>query len=385
MDGQADWVSGMDINLSPAPVRRLAVIGVGLMGGSLALAARRLPEVVEVRGFDADPAVVAHALEQGVITQSCSSVAEAAAGADLAVVATPVGHILGAVEECGRARPLPRLISDMGSTKSSIMRGLSSEVRRIFVGGHPICGGETAGLRYTRPNLFEGALYFLCAPSSVSSQRYQAMHAFVQSLGARPVAIDPEAHDQIVALVSHVPHVLANVLMTEVGRCQPVGRRALFCVGPSFRDLTRVAGANPDMWRDIFLENRQALVQALQSIVGRIDDFCDELMAEEVGEVSHSIEAAAAFRQELLALSDITPETLYRVTVRIPDEPGLLSRVMTALGNANINIEDLTLHHFSRAAGGDLVLFLAGQEAAEQAGDILNELGYPPVVEFAGR
>jgi len=369
----------------PPPMRRLAVIGVGLMGGSLALAAQRLPEVVEVRGFDSDPVALAQAVERGVVTHPCSSVAEAAAGADLAVVATPVRRILSAVEECGRARPLPRLISDLGSTKSGIMRGLSSEVRRIFVGGHPICGGESAGVRYARADLFEGALYFLCSPSSLSAQRYEAMHAFVQRLGARPVAIEPEAHDQIVAVVSHVPHVLANVLMTEVGRFQPVGRRALFCVGPSFRDLTRVAGANPGMWRDIFLENREAVVKALRSIVGRIDAFCDELNGEQEGKVTQSIEKAASFRQELLSLSDISPETLYQVTVRIPDEPGLLSRVMTALGDANINIEDLTLHHFSRQAGGDLVLFLAGEQAAEEAADILNELGYPPMVKFAGR
>jgi prephenate dehydrogenase len=191
-------------------------------------------------------------------------------------------------------------------------------------------------------------------------------------------------HDRIVALVSHVPHVLANVIMTEVGSFDSGGRRALYSVGPSFKDLTRVAGSNPRMWRDIFLENRDAVVQSLRSIAGEIGLFCDLLDTGDEERIIESIGAAAAYRQELLAFEDISPDTLHQLSVRIPDEPGVLSRVMTALGNATINVEDLVLHHFSRSVGGELTIYVAGEETATTAADLLNVLGYPSVVSFAG-
>ena len=364
-----------------APVRRLAIIGVGLMGGSLALAARRYAGVNEVRGFDTDARSLDEALALGVLTRRCANVAEAVDQADLAVICAPVRAIPGLVEEVLAASRPPRLVTDIGSTKARILAGLSPAARRCFIGGHPICGAETNGVRFARSDLFHGATYFLCAPSEVRAEAHEQLHAFVAALGARPVAIGAEAHDRIMALVSHVPHVLANVLMTEVGMLEASGRRALYSVGPSFKDLTRVAGANPPMWRDIFFENRDALVQSLRALTERITGFCDDLTAGREGRVVEAIGTAAAFRQELLQFEDIAPETLFRITVRIPDEPGVLSRVMTALGNANINIEDLTLHHFNRAVGGDLVIYVSGEEAAATACALVERLGYPAVYQ----
>ena len=239
-----------------APVRRLAVIGVGLMGGSLALAARRLAGVEHIAGYDIDPTALEQALAAGVISEAHTSARDASAGADLVVISTPVRGIPALIAECLTADPPPRVISDMGSTKSAVLAGLSPEGRQRFVGGHPICGAERAGVRYARPELFDGATYFLCGTTDGLPEAYELLHTFVARIGARPVAIGVDAHDRIMALVSHVPHVLANIIMTAVGEYEADGRRALFSVGPSFKDLTRVAGANPRMWRDIYLENR---------------------------------------------------------------------------------------------------------------------------------
>ncbi|MCZ7662034.1 MAG: prephenate dehydrogenase/arogenate dehydrogenase family protein [Thermoleophilia bacterium] len=365
-----------------APIRRLTILGVGLMGGSLALAAGRYAGVTEIRGYDADPRALDEALALGVLTHRCGSVSEAVEDADLVVVCTPVRSIPALVEEALAATRPPRLISDIGSTKARVMTDLSPAARKCFIGGHPICGAETSGVRFARSDLFQRATYFLCSPPEVRAEAHEQLHAFVAAVGARPVAIGAEAHDSIMALVSHVPHVLANLLMTEVGRLEASGRRALYSVGPSFKDLTRVAGANPPMWRDIFFENRPALVDSLRGLAGRIDAFCDLLGDGDEENVLASIGVAATFRQELLQFEDIVPETLFRVTVRIPDEPGVLSRVMTALGDANINIEDLTLHHFNREVGGDLIVYVAGEEAATTARDLVERLGYPTV--FSG-
>jgi hypothetical protein len=125
-------------------------------------------------------------------------------------------------------------------------------------------------------------------------------------------------------------------------------------------------------------------VESLRSIAGEINSFCDLLDSEAVDSITESISAAAAYRQELLAYEDISAETLYQLDVRIADEPGVLSRVMTALGNASINVEDLALHHFSRSVGGELVIYVSGEDTAMLAANLLSSLGYPAVISFAG-
>ncbi|NLO28204.1 MAG: prephenate dehydrogenase/arogenate dehydrogenase family protein [Actinobacteria bacterium] len=365
-------------------VHRLAVVGVGMMGGSLALAARNRGRVDEVVGFDTDQAALNEALEKGVITEAAGTAAEAAAYADLVVISTPVRSIPQLVEECAASEPRPRLITDMGSTKSAIMASLSPEAKALFIGGHPMCGASDSGVRYARPDLFDGSTYFLCTTGAAFPKLYAMLQQFILDLGAKPNLIDPVAHDQIMAVISHLPHVLANVLMDHAGACTAGGKRALQWVGASFTDLTRVAGANPPMWRDIFLENRAALGESVIAVAAALQEFAARLLGVDESAIEQDIESAATYRQEMLEFADIIPETLYKVTVRVPDQPGSISRVMTALGEAGINVEDLTLHHMSRSMGGDLVLFVTGEDVAEQTAALLNGLDYPSRVSFLG-
>jgi prephenate dehydrogenase len=365
-------------------VHRLAIVGVGMMGGSLALAARARADVDEVVGYDSDPSALEEALTRGVITETASSASEAAAYADLVVISTPVRSIPALVEECASADPPPRLITDMGSTKSAIVHGLSPVARSLFIGGHPICGAADSGVRYARPDLFQEATYFLCTTGSAFPKLYAMLQQFVLDLGAHPTHIDAEAHDRILAVISHLPHVMANALMEHAGGFSVGGKRALQWVGASFTDLTRVAGANPPMWRDIFIENREALSESVSALSQLLQDFATHLAASDADGIVRSIQSAGAYREEMLKFADITPETLYRVTVRVPDEPGVIAQVMTALGEASINVEDLTLHHMSRSVGGDLEVFVAGEEVAGRAEELLTALGYPSRVSIGG-
>ena len=201
--------------MSEPSVSTVAVIGVGLMGGSLGLAARERGGVAEVRGFSQTQATLDLALERGAITRACASLEEAASGADIVFVCTPVRRVVEHVKAALAAAPPDAVISDVGSTKGPLMRALSPLEQERVVGGHPLCGSESAGVANARASLYDGATYFVTPGAHVLTGAYQLLYGFLGDIGARPVAVDPDEHDRLMAVVSHLPHVLANVLMTQ--------------------------------------------------------------------------------------------------------------------------------------------------------------------------
>jgi prephenate dehydrogenase len=354
--------------------RTLAVVGVGLMGGSLGLAARRAG-AREVLGVSRSRETLDLALERGAITAACPTLEEAAATADLVVVATPVRLVVDHVKAALRAAGPDTIVTDVGSTKGPLMRALTPAEQRRCVGGHPLCGSETAGVANARPSLYDGATYFLTPGGHVDAEAYGRLYGFVGELGARPVAIDPEEHDRLMAVVSHLPHVLANVLMAQAG--QHAGSRdALLSAGPSFRDLTRIAGSNRRVWSDIFLENRAALLAALATFQEGLQEVLEALAAGDADHLGETIARAASHRERMLAEGSLAPRELQRLVVTIPDRPGVLKEIMVALGDANINVEDLALHHMSAELGGTLTVYVLGADVCERAGHLLAGLGY---------
>ena len=276
------------------------------MGGSLGLAARERAGVAEVRGYSQTRATLELALERGAITRACASLEEAVAGADLVFVCTPVRLVLEHVQAALAAAPAHAVVTDVGSTKGPLMRALSTREQRRCIGGHPLCGSETAGVANARASLYEGATYFLTPGAHVDADAYQLLYGFLGEIGARPVAVDPEEHDRLMALMSHLPHVLANVLMTQAG--QHAGSRdALLSAGPSFRDLTRVAGSNRRVWTDIFLENRAALLAALATFQDGLQDVLEALAADDAARLGDTIARAAEQRERMLAAGSLAP------------------------------------------------------------------------------
>src|SRR5665647_2976224 len=176
--------------------------------------------------------------------------------------------------------PAGAVVSDVGSTKGPLMRALTPEEERRCVGGHPLCGSETGGVGNARASLYDGATFFITPGAHVDAAAYQRLYGFLGAIGARPVAVDPEEHDRLMAVVSHLPHVLANVLMTQAG-LHAGSRDALLSAGPSFSDLTRVAGSNRRVWTDIFLENRAALLAALATFQEGLQEVLEALAAND--------------------------------------------------------------------------------------------------------
>jgi prephenate dehydrogenase len=356
---------------------RLAVVGTGLIGASAALAARRVGEVEIVAGWDEDPEVLKAAAERDAI-EPASSLADALDDAELALVAVPVAGLPRVVQDVLDAAPADCTVTDVGSTKGSVCAAVGDDPR--FVGGHPICGAEARGPGSASADLFEGATWFLTPLAATEPGRYRAAHAFAVALGARPVAIDPAAHDRLVAVTSHLPHALANVLLNQAGSARVEGHDPLSAAGGSLRDMTRIAGANPRIWVDIFLENREELQGALGEHRRRVEQLESALASGDAGFLARWIGEASGNRRRMLDTAYDDPGALHRLRVHVPDRPGVLAGIFQALGAERINVSDFELEHLSPERGGTLTVLVTGEDDADQAARLLESQGYGVVV-----
>jgi prephenate dehydrogenase len=355
---------------------RLAIVGTGLIGASVGLAAKR--GGAAVAAFDDDPAVAAAAAERGAVDEVSETVREALAGAELAVVAVPVGELAGEVRTVLEASDERCTVTDVGSTKAAVCAAAEGSPR--FIGGHPVCGSEARGPEHASAGLFEGATWFLAPLAQTEPERYRLVHGFVAELGATPVAVDPGAHDRLVALTSHLPHVLANVLVNQAGATRIDGHEPLSSAGGSLRDMTRVAGANPRIWVDIFLENAGALRAALAEHRRGLEQVEAALESGDAGFLARWIGEAALNRRGMITEAYGDPGMLHRLRVHVPDRPGVLAGITQALGAERINIEDFELQHVSPERGGTLSVLVSGEEEALRAAALLEAQGYGVVV-----
>jgi prephenate dehydrogenase len=358
-------------------VRRLAVIGTGLIGASVALAAKRAGRA-EVVGYDAEPQALASAVKRGAVDEKTDSLGQAIAKAELAIVAAPVAQLAQQVRAVLDVAPDGCTVTDVGSTKVGICSAALGSSR--FVGGHPVCGSEARGAEHASAELFDGATWFLTPLAATDPERYRLVHGFVSSLGATPVAVDPVAHDQLVALTSHLPHALANLLVNQAGANRVDGHEPLAAAGGSLRDMTRVAGANPRIWIDIFLDNAGPLREALGEHRKQLDRLEQALETSDAGFLAKWIGEAAGNRQRMLADAFPDPGALQQLRIHVPDRPGVLAGITQALGAERINIEDFELQHMSPDRGGTLTVLITGEDEARRAAALLEAQGYGVVV-----
>ena len=298
----------------------------------------------------------------------------AVAGADLVVVAAPVGELPEVVGRVLELASADATVTDVGSTKQPVCAAAGSDPR--FVGGHPICGAETRGPGRASADLFDGATWFLTPTAATAPERLRLVHGLVGSLGARPVAIGPDAHDRLVAVTSHLPHVLANLLLNQAGSTRIDGHDPLQAAGGSLRDMTRIGGANPRIWVDIFLDNREALAGALAEQRRAIERVEQALESEDAGFLARWIGEASGHRRRLLATAFADPGELHRLRIHLSDRPGVLAGIFQALGAERINVEDFEFDHVSTDRGGTLTMLVAGEGEAQRAAEVLEQQGY---------
>ena len=255
-------------------IERLAIVGVGLLGGSVAKAVRAQALAREIVGIGRDLARLGPALRDGALDRVTTDLAEGVAGADRILLAAPVLANETLLPRVWRAASPGAVLTDVGSTK----RGIVAAADRLaagrpevhFVGSHPMAGSEKSGYAVARVDLFRGATVVVTPTESSDAAAAKGVGEFWAALGARVVVLEPAAHDRAVAAISHLPHVAAWALVDAVARFEP---DALSIAARGFKDTTRIAASDPEVWREILLDNREAVRGSLAAFRGALDDL----------------------------------------------------------------------------------------------------------------
>jgi prephenate dehydrogenase len=346
--------------------KSVALVGTGLIGGSIGLALRR--SGVPVVGFDDDAARGDAALEAGAVDELAPDLESAVAGVDLTVVAVPVGKVAEVV--VGALDAGVGLVTDVGSVKAPVVAAVEAarpDAAARYVGGHPMAGSEQEGLAGASADLFVGATWVLTPTGRTDPAVFAELRSWVTGFGAEAIAVAPELHDALVAVVSHVPQLAASTLMNVANRGSDEHAVLLRLAAGGFRDMTRIASSHPAIWPDICVANRDAIVTALDEYLASLMRVRAMVASGDRDSLLGVLQSARAARRNLPTGLPVD-EHLVEFRVPIEDRPGALAQVLTLATELGVNVADLEIAHSLEGRSGVLVLVVSNDaDAFEEA------------------
>lgn len=363
---------------------RVCVVGVGLIGGSIAAALHALDEPPVVLGVDTDDAALEEALTRGIVDHAARADSDEAAawlspgGADLVVLATPARNAAEWLAILG-STGYPGVVTDVASTKAGVVAAARVHLPDAtrFVGGHPMSGSERSGVAAARADLFEGTYWILTPAADTDPDAYRRVHAQISALGARVVSVDPKRHDEAVAVVSHVPHVAAAALCDVAYAHAGEGGELLRLAAGGFKDTTRIAAGSPDLWTGICIDNADALAAGLRELRLSLGEFEAMVRGRDTEAVREWLRAAADMRRGLPAQWVPATTRLTELVVPMVDRPGVVAEVTAAVSRAGCNIEGLDIDHETEDRAL-LILVLTDEGDPARLVQDLSDLGYQP-------
>jgi prephenate dehydrogenase len=350
--------------ISPSS-RRAHVVGLGLIGSSLALALTEHGWLVT--GTDLDPTITEAALAAGVIVDR-----DVHEETSLVIVATPASVVAETASKILAERSNRSIIvTDVAGVKGAIVDEVTDP---RFLAGHPMAGSELRGLAGARADLFQGCTWVLTPTPHTKPETYGTLHGILRELGANVVAVDADDHDRLVAVASHVPHLLAGALMNEASRIAEQDAILLQLAAGGFRDMTRVAAGDPSIWPDVLFENRVAISQSLQALEDRLSNLRVALSSDDHDTIADSLMRAASARRQLPGRA-LHSEHLAYLRVGVSDQPGVLAAVTMAASEMLVNIYDIEIAHGIEGSSGTLLLAI-DERQAESFRQTLTERGF---------
>ncbi|MCP2036356.1 prephenate dehydrogenase [Planomicrobium sp. HSC-17F08] len=350
---------------------QVLIIGLGLIGGSLAKALQR-HEGVHVAGYDADPHTARKAFKMGIIHSSPPSLERAAAEADVIVFATPVGTTIKLMEQ-SKFWDLKKevILTDTGSTKHQIMESAKG-LGHTFIGGHPMVGSHKSGVEAAKEVLFENAFYILTPLENTSEESIAFLKELLSVTKAKVEVLKADEHDYMTAIVSHFPHLIAASLVHQLAKEEEYPFARQLAAG-GFRDITRIASSNPEMWRDITTQNNGMIVQQLSNWMDEMEQLRDLLVRNEPEPIQEYFQRAKSVRDELPIAGHGAMYSVYDLYIDIPDVPGSISELTGYLAEEQISIVNLRILETREDVFGILVISFQTPEDRERAKECISK------------
>jgi len=345
---------------------RATVVGTGLIGGSVGIALRK--HGWHVSGVDLDPEVMAEAVHLGAVDEMGFDDLS-----DVVIIAAPVGSVAELASEA--LERTSGAVTDVGSTKLGICEAVNHP---RFVGGHPMAGSEQDGLAGATPDLFNGAMWVLTPQENTEEDAFSVVRAMVRSLGAETLALPPGVHDEMVALVSHVPHLAAATLMNMADEASVEHRSLLRLAAGGFRDMTRISAGRPSIWPDICAANSHAIVKGLDGLIRELSVIRDLVTNQDRNGVLRVLNQARSARINL-PIGFGPADNLVELAVPIPDRPGEIAAIATLAAELDVNIFDLEISHSGEGRQGIMVLVVDEARSERFMGGLMAR-GYRPTV-----
>jgi prephenate dehydrogenase len=357
-------------------LRRISVVGVGLIGGSLGLALKRKLPNVRVTGVDT-PQVIDAGLASGVLDAGVPQdrLQDAVSESELVFLCTPIDAILRLLPAVASALPSGGIVTDAGSTKRLIVETADRvfPADRYFIGGHPMAGSEGRGIRWSDALLFENAAWVLTPSHPLPQDRIQPLGDLIERLGAKVLFLSPVLHDRVAAAVSHLPQLLAVTLMNWVSDHQEESPYFLKLAAGGFRDMTRIASSPYETWNPILSTNRPEILSALDAFSGRLAET-RALLEKDV--LRKPFETAAEKRLSIPRDTRGFLRAHHDLRVRVEDRPGVIAAIATALADRGINIKDIEILKVREGDAGTLRLSFETPEARGEAAAVLKGIGF---------
>ena len=360
-------------------VNKICIVGMGLIGGSIGLAVKHRGLARSVIGYDESPHAARTAERLGAVDRYFEDIKEAVDGADLVLLCTPVDVFEALAVLMAPALRPGAIVSDVGSTKGEVARKMAGALPEDvhYVGGHPMAGSEKGGINAADVYLFENAVYVITPLEKTDAAAVEKVSHLARGLGSRVILLTPEEHDLVVAAVSHVPHIVASALvitLMDVAVSQPA---APSLASGGFRDTTRVAAGDPELWRQICFSNRGQIKKVMAILQRNIRRFQGYLESGSEESFRDSMDKAREMRLEIPSgLKGILPG-FYELVVTVPDKPGIIGMLGTILGDAGVNIMDIEILRVREGEGGTIRLGFIGNESREKAAAVLGKNNIP--------
>jgi prephenate dehydrogenase len=356
--------------------RKAVLIGVGLIGGSMGMALRERNLVKELWGYDQRPEVLIKALAKGAIDRATPKLEEAVMDADLVILAAPVRQSVALLAEIAPLLKEEATVTDVCSTKKIIvMEAFRVGIARSFIGGHPMAGSERAGVTAASSILLENAIYILTPVKETDQGKLACFKQLIYGIGAQPLILSSAEHDLLTAQVSHLPHLAAVALVEAVRKSSGNGEKALTLAAGGFRDTTRVAMSNPEIWADICLTNKEAILKVLPFFYRELERLQRLICSGKEGELKTVFAEARSFRERVPYRGKGILPPLYELILLVPDSPGVIGKVATLLGEAGVNIAEIEILRVREQEGGMRLAF-RDEEERLAAFEILKKYEY---------